>query len=95
MKSLGFVLALGLAAFACGDDGNKTIDAPTVMIDGRMIDAPPDGPPPPPTLTSYVIDLVKNHTNSTEAARPFTEFSTLADPDQTSNNVTAYASLFP
>jgi hypothetical protein len=55
-------------------------------------DAPPDTPPPVTTLTSYVIDLVVNHSSDT-SPRPFAEFATLDDPDQ--GNPAAYASLFP
>jgi hypothetical protein len=95
VNRLGFILALGLAAVACGDDGNTTPDAPKPPIDGTMIDAPMiDAPPAPVTLTSYVIDLITNHTDN-GPPRAFTDFSTLMDPDQTNNNLAAYASLFP
>ena len=94
MKKLGLVLALGLAAVACGDDAKSNPDASTA-IDGKVTDgAMPDGNNPNANLTTYVIDLVKNHTNNTDLPRAFTEFSTLPDPDQTSNNLAAYASLF-
>jgi len=79
MKRLLVVLAV-LAA--CHDDHPQL--AP---------DAPPDTPPPATTLTSYVIDLVVNHTATDTAPRPFAEFATLDDPDQ--GNPAAYASLFP
>lgn len=95
MKRLGFVLALGFAALACGDNDSKPdahivppIDS-TTTTDGMI-----DGSVPAATLTSFVIDLVKNHTNSTELPKQFTDFSTLPDPDLTSNNLTAYSSLF-
>ena len=94
MKKLGLLLALGLAGMACGDNEAKP-DAPVVPpIDGSSQDAPTDGTVTPATLTAYVIDLVKNHTNETELPKPFTDFSTLPDPDQTNNNVTAYSTLF-
>ena len=97
MKKLGVVLALGLAAFAgaCGDN-NSTPDAPITPIhDSSVVDTMTDAPVVAATLTSYVKDLVLNHTNNTDLPRAFTEFSTLPDPDQTSNNLAAYSSLFP
>ena len=98
MKSLGFILALGLASVACGDN-QATPDAPVVIpkdapVDTTMIDAPVVAA----TLTTYVIDLVKNHTDN-GPSRAFTEFSTLPDPDGTSNNGNGtqgvYNTLFP
>lgn len=97
MKKLGVVLALGLAAFAgaCGDN-NNTPDAPITPIhDSSVADTMTDGPIVAATLTTYVKDLIANHTNNTELAKPFTDFSTLPDPDQTNNNLAAYSSLFP
>jgi hypothetical protein len=52
----------------------------------------PDAPMPPETLTSYVIDLVQHHTTATDAPRPYSEFSSLNDPD--GSNGSAYAPLF-
>ena len=46
------------------------------------------------TLTSYVIDLVQNHTSDTTPAA-YAEFSSLPDPDGDTNNTAAYSSLFP
>lgn len=90
MKWLLVVVALA----ACGDGGSKkqpdagpTPDAPTPMPD-----APPDGPMPPATLTSYVIDLVQHHTTATDTPRPYSEFSSLNDLD--GSNGSAYAPLF-
>jgi hypothetical protein len=53
-----------------------------------------DGGPPAGTLTSYVIDLINNHSSDT-APRPYSEFGSLPDPDGDSNNTSAYGSLFP
>jgi hypothetical protein len=99
VKKLGIILAFGLGALACGDDSNKTVDAPTVVKDTSMIDGPMiDAPPAASTLTTYVIDLIKNHTDSMSPPRAYTEFSTLPDPDGTANNGNGtpgvYASLF-
>jgi hypothetical protein len=59
-----------------------------MMPDATM----PDAPMPAVTLTSYVIDLVQHHTSATEQPRPYSEFSSLPDPDL--NNGSAYAPLF-
>lgn len=83
MKKLALVLLVALAA--CGDD------APTKMPDGGM-DA--DGGTEEMTLTSYVKDLVLNQTTSTAMPRPYSEFSSLPDPDGDANNGSAYSSLF-
>lgn len=98
MKSLGFVLMLGLGAIACGDN-KVTPDAPPQPQKDAAIDSPMiDAPMPPMTFTTYVIDLVKNHTDN-GPSRAFTEFSTLPDPDGTSNNGNGtqgvYNTLFP
>ena len=86
MKRL--VLLLAIVA-ACGDDHQKLpADA------GPSGDATPmpDAPMPEATLTSYVIDLVQHHTTATEQPRPYSEFSSLPDPD--GSNGSAYAPLF-
>lgn len=92
MKKVAILLGLALAA--CGDDNPSTKDASpgqdTTMMNP---DAAPDGGNPNANFTTFVIDLVKNHTNSTEAPVAFTTFSTLADPDATSTT-NPYASLF-
>jgi hypothetical protein len=84
------VLLIALVA-ACGDDHQKM---PADAGPGGDAAPMPDAPPmPEATLTSYVIDLVQNHTNETEAPRAYSEFSSLPDPDR--NNGSAYAPLFP
>ena len=87
MRRLALLVVL---ATACGDGGHKqqpdagaTPDAPMPM---------PDAPMPPETLTSYVIDLVQHHTTGTDTSRPYSEFSSLDDPD--GSNGSAYAPLF-
>jgi hypothetical protein len=82
------VLLIALVA-ACGDDNQKM---PADAGSDVMPDAMPDAPMPAVTLTSYVIDLVQHHTVSTEQPRPYSEFSSLPDPD--GNNGSAYAPLF-
>jgi hypothetical protein len=78
-------LVLVVALAACGDGGSKKLpDA------GPTPDAPM--PVPAETLTSYVIDLVQRHTTATDAPRPYSEFSSLNDPD--GSNGSAYAPLF-
>lgn len=86
-----FALVVAMVLAACGGDHAKPMpDAPVQP----MPDAPlPDAPPTPVTLTSYVIDLVVNHTADNTGARPYTEFQTLPDPD--TMNGSAYAPLFP
>jgi hypothetical protein len=83
-RFLYLAIIVGLAA--CGPD-----DHLRVSNDGG---AGSDGGPPSATLTSYVIDLVNNHTNDT-AAKPYAEFGSLPDPDGDTNNTAAYQSLFP
>jgi hypothetical protein len=73
---------LALVLAACGGDHPTLDDAGTTPDGGTAAN-----------LTSYVIDLVKNQTADTTAARPYSEFQTLPDPDQ--NNASAYSSLFP
>lgn len=88
---IAILMALALAAAACGDDSPAVpSDSPTTPGDGSGSGIGSDNP----TLTSYVIDLVMNHTTATETAHAYTEFSTLPDPDGTSNNGSAYSSLF-
>jgi hypothetical protein len=90
------VLATLLAAAACGGNNNGPgQDAPPPPPPGSDANPGSDAPPPPgATLTSYVIDLVTNHTTATELPRPFSEFASLPDPDGANNNLTAYQSLF-
>ena len=89
-----FAIALALAlsaVVACGDDSpNVPSDSPPTPGDGSGSGSGSNNP----TLTSYVIDLVMHHTVATETAHAYSEFSTLPDPDGTSNNGSAYSSLF-
>ena len=90
----GVVIALGLATAGCGDDNPVAQDSGVPHIDSRLIDAPVDAPIVAATLTSFVIDLINNHTNDPTPAA-FTAFDTLPDPDKDNNNIHAYDSLFP
>jgi len=81
-------LALGLAAGACGNDNKLHLG------DDAGVGSGSDGGQPTTTLTSYVIDLVNNHT-SDPAPAPYSAFQTLPDPDGSNNNTGAYSSLFP
>lgn len=83
------VLAVALAAGACGDDD------PTNRPDaGEEPDAMPDAAMPPETFTSFVIDQITNQTLSTTEPVPFATFAALPDPDGAMNNTDAYTSLF-
>ena len=84
---LAIAVAFGLAAGACGPD-NKLHVADDAGV-GSGSDAGM-----PNTLTSYVIDLVNNHT-SDPAPAPYSAFGSLPDPDGSNNNTGAYSSLFP
>jgi hypothetical protein len=77
-RILQLAIGMGLALSACGPDDHLTVG---------------DAGPPGNTLTSYVIDLINNHT-SDPTPRPYAEFSTLPDPDGDTNNTAAYGSLF-
>jgi hypothetical protein len=79
---LGLVLAIGFAA-ACGDD------TPYVPKDG----GPTPDAPMATTLTSYVIDLIENH-SSDQTPAAYADFQNLPDPDGDTNNTAAYSSLF-
>ena len=85
MRALLLVVAL---VAACGDSGSKKQPDAGATQDAPMADAPMT----PETLTSYVIDLVQHHTTATDAPRPYSEFSSLNDPD--GSNGSAYAPLF-
>lgn len=75
---------------ACGGGSSKPLpDAPVQP----MPDASPDAPPQMTTLTTYVIDLVKNQTADNTAPKPYSEFQQLPDPDTA--NGSAYSPLFP
>jgi hypothetical protein len=82
------LLVVAMLAAACGDD-NPSLGGMDGMGSGSGSGSGSA------TLTSYVIDLVTNHTTATELAKPYTDFSTLPDPDGDSNNGSAYAPLFP
>ncbi|MFT3699952.1 MAG: hypothetical protein QM831_42805 [Kofleriaceae bacterium] len=79
------VLGLAIGSTACGDD--------SPYVPGSGTDGGSDMPPGGSTLTSYVIDLVQNHTTD-QAAHPYSEFKDLSDPDGDMNNVHAYDVLF-
>ena len=79
-------LALLIALAACGDNNKVTSDG-----NGPGSDS---GVGPNATLTTYVTDLVLNHTTATDVSKPYTDFSTLPDPDGDANNGSAYAPLF-
>lgn len=85
--SFGIAISVGLAVAStgCGDD-NPTLagDAPTTGSDGSMPNA---------TLTSFVIDLIKNHSTDPTPA-DYSTFSALPDPDGDDNNTAAYSVLF-
>jgi hypothetical protein len=86
MKAVVFALAVAFAA-ACGDNGNNV--GPDSGSGGSGSDGGTTA-----TLTSYVLDLVQNHTTATDVSRPYTEFQALPDPDGDMNNGSAYSSLF-
>ncbi len=90
MIRLVMLLAIALAAGACGDD-NSPPNLPDATPDP---DAAPDAPPERVTLTTFVIDLVANQTMNTTAPVPSAAFEALPDPDKDMNNTTAYSSLF-
>lgn len=83
-----------LAAVACGDNSSPPADP-----DAQGPDAPPpidagiDAPVDAATFTTFVIDQIVNHTDSTGAPVPASVYGALADPDV--NNPAAYDSLFP
>ena len=87
MKSVLALLVVAMMAAACGDD-NPSLANPDGMGSGS-------GSGSDATLTSYVIDLVMNHTTATELPKPYADFSALPDPDGDMNNGSAYAPLFP
>lgn len=88
MKRALALLVVATLAAACGDD-NPSIGGDSGTDSGSGSNMPPA------TLTSYVIDLVMNHTTATDLPKPYTDFSTLPDPDGDMNNGSAYDPLFP
>jgi hypothetical protein len=85
MKFFGLILVLGLASAACGDD------TPFVPSDGNGSGSGSGSGSA--TFTSYVIDLIQNHSTDQQPAA-YTDFATLPDPDGDNNNGSAYSSLF-
>jgi len=95
--ALVLLVALGGAAYAgcsgCNDNTNNSgTDSGGTGSDSGLGS---DGGTAVATLTSYVIDLVANHTTATDLPRPYSEFQLLPDPDGASNNGSAYQALFP
>jgi hypothetical protein len=78
-------LALLIVLAACGDNIKVTSDGAGGSDSGIGPNA---------NLTTYVTDLVLNHTTATDIAKPYTDFSTLPDPDGDANNGSAYSALF-
>ncbi len=85
-RRFGFLLAIALAACGPADHLHLGQDA------GGGSDGSDGGTAT--TLTSYVIDLVTNHSGDPNPAA-YATFSALPDPDGDSNNTAAYSSLFP
>jgi hypothetical protein len=85
MTKFAFALAI---LVACGDN----LPPPS----GGGGDAGTDGPGAA-TLTSFVIDLVQNHTADNTQPVSFDQFATLPDPDLNNADPTkgGYSSLFP
>lgn len=97
MKKLAIIVAL--AAIGCGDNlkGNTPPGGDDGGIDAGVDgpgDADIDAPMGDPTLTTFVIDLIENHTDNGPPA-PFSMFEALPDPDGDANNTGAYDPLFP
>jgi hypothetical protein len=84
LLGLAIAVGLGLTAAACGDD------SPFVPGDGPGSGS---GSGSNATFTSFVLDLVTNHTMDTAPA-DYSTFKDLPDPDGDSNNGSAYDSLF-
>ncbi|MEO8846567.1 MAG: hypothetical protein ABI591_20080 [Kofleriaceae bacterium] len=80
---LGLAMAIGLTAAACGDD------SPFVPDDGNGSGSGSGAA----TFTSFVLDLVTNHTTDPTPA-DYSTFKDLPDPDGDTNNGSAYDSLF-
>lgn len=82
LLGLAIAVGLGLTAAACGDD------SPFVPGDGNG-----SGSGSGATFTSFVLDLVNNHT-ADPTPTAYSTFEDLADPDGDTNNGSAYDSLF-
>jgi hypothetical protein len=92
-----FAVLFVLVAAACGDNNNNNktpADSTTPPGDGSNTPGDGSNVQPAATLTSYVVDLVLNHTTTPEEARAYDEFKALPDPDGDTNNGSAYNSLF-
>jgi hypothetical protein len=87
MKRATMIIALLMIAAGCGDN---------LPPPGAAGDAGSDAPGAA-DLTSFVIDLIKNHTADNTQPVSFDQFATLPDPDL--NNADpktgGYSSLFP
>ena len=81
LLGLAIAVGLGLTAAACGDD------SPFVPSDGQGSGSGSA------TFTSFVLDLVNNHT-ADPAPADYSTFKDLPDPDGDNNNGSAYDSLF-
>jgi len=73
MTRLALGLGLVLAVVGCGDN--------LPASSGSHGDGGSDGPPGQTNLTTFVIDLIQNHTDDHAQPVAFDEFSTLSDPD--------------
>ena len=83
LLGLAIAVGLGLTAAACGDD------SPFVPSDGQGSGSGSGSA----TFTSFVLDLVNNHT-ADPAPADYSTFKDLPDPDGDNNNGSAYDSLF-
>jgi hypothetical protein len=83
LLGLAIAVGLGLTAAACGDD------SPFVPSDGQGSGSGSGSA----TFTSFVLDLVNNHTVD-PAPADYSTFKDLPDPDGDNNNGSAYDSLF-
>ena len=87
LLGLALAVGLGLAASACGGDN------PYVPSDGQGSGSGSGSGSGAATFTSYVIDLITNH-SSDQTPASYADFKDLPDPDGDNNNGSAYDSLF-
>ena len=85
LLGLALAVGLGLAASACGGDN------PYIPSDGQGSGSGSGSGAA--TFTSYVIDLITNH-SSDQTPASYADFKDLPDPDGDNNNGSAYDSLF-